>query len=166
VWASNVEYVDAPGTDLEVDLSAGWSGDVVPRLALDVSFTRYTYPGTAEEFDLDYNEVVATLTWDNAGWLLVGYSDDVFASGTSGIYYQVGLRFALGRGFRLELLGGHYSLDEYAAQAYAHAQVSGIYAWKRLEFRLSGHFTDGKAAEVFGKQLTDERAEAAVSFSF
>ena len=138
----------------------------MPRLALDLNFTRYTYPGTADGFELDYSEVVATLTWDSAGWLLIGYSDDVFASGTTGVYYQAGLRFALPRGFRLELLGGHYALDGYEAGAYAHAQVSGIYAWKRLEFRLSGHFTDDNAAEISGEQLTGDRAEAAISFSF
>lgn len=166
LWASNVDYGEVLGTDAELDIVVGWSGSLTSKLVLDLNLTRYTYPGTEEPFDLDYNELVGTLSWTSGGWLLVGYSDDVFASAHPGTYLQIGARFPLGRALRLETAGGFYVLEHLEAESYSHAQASLIYGWKRLELRASAHFTDGNAEEIFGKKLTGTSAEVAVSASF
>lgn len=69
VWASQVDF---PGldTDAEVDLSAGWSGALNPRWSLDLNLTRYLYTGSGAGPGLDYNELIATLTYAQRGCVL------------------------------------------------------------------------------------------------
>ena len=74
-WGSNVDYGDAIGSNAELDLVLGWRHAFGDDLALDLNLTRYTYPGTNDEFDLDYNELIGTLTLRQNYGLQVGWSN-------------------------------------------------------------------------------------------
>ena len=167
IWGSNVDFGDDIGSNAEIDFVLGWGHPFNEDLALDVNISRYTYPGTNDEFDLDYNELIGTLTWHENYWLLVGWSNDVFASDEAGTYVQVGGKWPFADAWRFEALGAYYFLDDDAyASDYSHAQLSLVYACKQVELRLSGHFTDDDAQELFGDRLADSRAELAVNFAF
>lgn len=62
-WGSTI---DDGGTDIygdvELDLFAGWSGDVSEGLGLDVGLLYYAYPTNADGFDAEYFEPYATLS--------------------------------------------------------------------------------------------------------
>lgn len=167
LWSSNVDYGDEIGSNAELDLVLGWGHSFSDDVALDLNLTRYTYPGTNDEFELDYNELIGTLTFRQKYWLQVGWSNDVFASDAAGTYVQVAGKWPFADAWRVEALAAHYFLDYDAYDSdYSHAQLSLVYAWKQLEFRLSGHFTDGNAKDLFGDRLAGTRAEAAVNFAF
>lgn len=163
-WASNVDYGDAVGSDAEVDYVLGWGGNLGKDWALDVNLTRYTYPGTRDGLDIDYNELNATLTWINRWFATVGYTDDVFASGEPGTYVQLGGKFPINDAWRVEAAVGHYDLESALGDSYEHATVSAIYAWKKAEFRLSGHATHG-AEDLFG-EVGASRVELAATVNF
>ena len=54
-WASNVSFTDG-GT--EIDVYAGWSGDVAENLSLDLGVLYYGYP---EDNDADYVEIYGSV---------------------------------------------------------------------------------------------------------
>lgn len=163
-WGSNVDYGDVIGTNAEIDLVLGWRGGIRDDLAFDINLTRYTYPGTNEALDLDYDELIATLSFEQSYWLTIGWSNDVFASDGTGTYVQAGGKWPFNGAWRIEALAAHYFLNR--ESQYSHAQLSLVRGWKRLELRLSGHLTDDNAKESFGDRLAGDRVEAAVSFAF
>lgn len=164
-WTSNVDYGDAVGSNAEIDGTVGWSGELAKDWALDANLTRYTYPGTNDGFDLDYNELVGTLTWKNRWFGTLGYSNDVFASGEPGTYVQVGGKFPINDQWRIEAAVGHYDLQDALGDSYQHATVSAIYAYKKAEFRVTGHATSGSTKDLFG-DVGASRVEFAAAINF
>lgn len=57
VWGSNI--ADYGGADVEIDLAAGWSGDIADGVTADVYAIYYVYPGASE---LHYAEFNASLS--------------------------------------------------------------------------------------------------------
>lgn len=166
LWGSHVEYGETIGADAEIDYVIGWSGDVADGLAVDVNLTRYEYLGTSDEVDLDYSELIGMLTWKSNYWFQLGYSNDVFASGRSGTYVQLGTRWLFADAWRLETLAGYYFLDNVYGRSYSHAQLSVVHAWKQLELRASAHLTDEDAEALFVSALAGTRAEVAATWVF
>jgi uncharacterized protein (TIGR02001 family) len=165
VWASTVDYGDAIGTDAEVDLVAGWNHTFAERWNLDVNLTRFTYPGTREPLNLDYNEIITTLTLDQRWWLMLGVSENVLATGERGIYVEAGAKFPVTEAFRFEMLAAHYDLDDAYGDSYSRAQVSAIYTIGQVDLRASGHWTGDSAKRIF-PGVAGSRFEAAVTWNF
>lgn len=165
LWGSTVDYGDAIGSDAEVDLVAGWNHTFAERWNLDVNLTRFTYPGTRAPLNLDYNEVITTLTLDQRWWLLLGWSENVLASGERGIYTEVGAKFPLNDTFRFETVAAYYDLDDAHGDSYSRAQLSAIYTLGQVDLRASGHWTSDSAKRIF-PGVAGSRFEAAVSWNF
>ena len=165
LWGSTVDYGDAVGSDAEVDLVAGWNRTFGQRWNLDVNLTRFTYPGTRAPLNLDYNEVITTLTVNQRWWLLLGWSENVLASGERGIYTEVGAKFPLNDRFRFETVAAHYDLDDAYGASYSRAQLSAIYTPGKMDLRASGHWTSDSAARIF-PGVAGSRLEAAVTWNF
>lgn len=164
LWASTVHFASAPDASTEVDGVLGWRGDLSETWVGDINVTRFQYPATSTA--LSYTELIATLTWRDRSWILLGYSPDVFASSEAGVYAQVGTNVSLGDGVRIEVAGGYYALDEAYGRGYTHAQVAAV--WQphpRVELRLTGHTTDANARILFG-DVASPRIEAAIQTSF
>jgi uncharacterized protein (TIGR02001 family) len=162
-WASRIDFPSAPAASAEIDyvigarrkLGEGWVGDL--------NATWFTYSGASE---LNYLEWIATATWRDRRWIMLGMSNDVFATGRDGVYLQAGMRMPLDNAWRVELAGGHYWLDRAYARDYSHAQAT--LAWlprPKIELRLTGHLTDHNARETFG-DLAGSRIEASLQASF
>jgi uncharacterized protein (TIGR02001 family) len=163
-WASTVDYGDAVGSDAEVDLVAGWNRTFAERWNLDVNLTRFTYPGTREPLNLNYNEVITTLTLDQRWWLMLGWSENALASGERGIYVEAGAKFPITEALRLETVAAHYHLDAYG-DSYSRAQLSAIYTIGSVDLRASGHWTTDTAKRIF-PGVAGSRFEAAVAWNF
>ena len=164
IWGSAVKFTGAADAHSEFDLSAGWAGSLSPDFSLDLNVTNYRYPSTAA--DLDWVEAIATLTWMQNQWLMVGYSNDALASGERGIYAQAGTRIPLSDSFRLEAAAGYYWLDVADQEGYAHAQLSGIWVIKApLELRVTAHGTGGDAKRLF-PDAAGTRVELALQATF
>lgn len=114
-WGSNVKFLDARGhtTKVEVDTAAGIYNKLGNHFTYDFSLNRYIYPRAV---GVDYNEFVANLTYFFLTGLL-GYSNDVFHSGKSGTYYNLGIYYDIPPKYFFNLNDinitcgyGHYSL--------------------------------------------------------
>ena len=165
VWASNVDYGDAIGSDAEVDYTLGWGGSVSDDWALDVNATYYTYPGTNAGIDLDYAELIGTVTWQQRWFGVVGYSNDVFASGEAGTWLQFGGRFALAEAWALEASVAHYALDDALADSYQVAALGVTWIHDAFSVRGTGHLTSDSAEDLFGA-VGKPRLELAAAWSF
>lgn len=165
VWASSVDYGDAVGSKAEVDLVAGWNRNLAERWNLDLNLTRFTYAGTRRPLNLDYNEVIATLTLDQRVWAMLGWSENVLATERRGLYAEFGARFPADDRLRFEALAAHYDLDDAYGISYQRAQLSAIVTLGRVDLRASAHWTSASAERVFSG-LAGSRFEAAAGWNF
>jgi len=119
VWASNVNF-DFVGLDnafLEIDYYGGIANTIGP-FDYDVSFWYYTYPGNDAANDLDYIEIVPTLSYTFADAPLeptVGfqyaYSPDYFNEEGTGNNFQGSLALTLPMGFGIDGWLGYQEID-------------------------------------------------------
>ena len=116
VWASNVDFVDNDGANAEVDFYLGWSTNFTETLTFDVSLLRYVY---IDQNAYEYNELLVNLGVGDYLSFQLGYSNDVFNSDETGIYYQVAGTYPLPWA-ELTLNGslGHYDLDDALGDSY------------------------------------------------
>lgn len=164
VWGSTVEFPGDTGASAEIDYVVGWGGAINDDWTVDVNVTYFDYPSA--RVDLDYAELIGTLTWRSNYWLMVGYSPDVFATDEAGIYVFAGAKFPITDTVRIEAGAGHYTLDDAYDDSYAHAQLSAVYAWAPVELRLTAHGTDSGGDNIFGENLAGSRIEFALQAFF
>lgn len=164
VWGSTVEFPGDSGASSEIDYVVGWGGKLADDWALDVNVTYFDYPDARVE--LDYPELIGTLTYRDNYWLMVGYSPDVFATDATGVYTQLGAKFPINDSFRIEAAVAHYDLDDAYGDSYSHAQLGAVWAFKSpFELRVTAHGTDSSAKRLF-PELAGSRIEAALQASF
>ncbi|HEX7991251.1 MAG TPA: TorF family putative porin [Stenotrophomonas sp.] len=164
-WGSNVEFAPETHASSELDFVVGWNGKLADDWALDANLLHYRYPATT--VDLNWTELNTTLTWKDNYWLSLGWSPQALGTTQDGLYTQLGARMPLSPQLRLEAAAGWYQLQDAVGSGYAHGQVNAIWAVAApIELRLSGHFTDQHARDLFGDQAAGTRWEAAVQAAF
>ena len=116
LWGSNVKFGKPPGTNLELDVTGGYTfGDAKEGVAWDIGGVYYTYSGGTSPSDLNYLEVYAGAThdWFNAK---VFYSPDFGGKATTGNtpawYFSTTGTFALPADFGFVAHAG-YSVGDY-----------------------------------------------------
>lgn len=91
-WGSNVDFLDAQGhtATVEFDTALGIANPIGEHFNYNIYLYRYTYPKTSAS----YNEFMV-----NLGFYFLtaqyGYSNDVYATGQNGTYYNLGFKFTL-----------------------------------------------------------------------
>ena len=100
VWASNVDFADGDGPDIEVDYYLGWNHDLSEVLNLDLSVVRYSYLGEQDAYgNIDYNEFIGALAYDEMLTFTVAYASDYANEGISSLYYNVAGSWEAGEAF-------------------------------------------------------------------
>ena len=161
-WASNVDYASSDAV-AEVDAVVGWRGALGDAWRADINLTRFEYAG---DDALAYTELIATATWRDRGWVMVGVSNDVFATSARGTYVQAGWRVPLAHNLRLEVAAAQYFLDDAYGRDYRHAQLTAAWTPRPdIELRVLLHAPDADARRLFG-DAADPRIEAALQASF
>ena len=109
IFGSNVDFGGSVGANLEVDLYGGWTGELADGLTGDVQLARYNYPG--DDIPIAYTELIGKLTYSGFTGL-VGYSNDVFNTNETGIYYNLGYSLLVAGEFNVAAGVGYYDLDD------------------------------------------------------
>lgn len=165
VSGSSVEFAPETHASSELDFIVGWNGKLADDWSLDANLLHYRYPATT--VDLNWTELNTTLTWKENYWLSLGWSPEALGTTQDGLYSQLGARLPLSPQLRLEATAGWYQLQDAVGGGYVHGQVNAIWSVAApVELRLSGHFTDGNARDLFGEKTAGTRWEAAVQASF
>lgn len=71
-WASNVDFGD--DTSYELDLYAGYGGNITEDLSYDIGYLYYAYPDA--EGSIDFGELHGAITWK---WFELSYSQVINA---------------------------------------------------------------------------------------
>jgi uncharacterized protein (TIGR02001 family) len=143
-WASNVEFGPDDDASLEIDVLAGWAGDLHGRWTLDAALVRYVYPGERSD---DSSEILVSAEWRER-LLLAG------AVAESGFDVSAGVRFTLRRDWRLELIAARAFLDDFPC---SRLEVRAARAWGAWELELAAH--------VLPDAPRDERLVASLTWS-
>ncbi len=116
IWASNVDFVDGDGANAEFDFYLGWNHQINDMLTFDASLLQYVYH---DQSDYNYLELLLKMGVGDYFSFLLGYSNDEFSSGESGIYYQALGTYPL-PWWELTLNGsiGHFDLDDVLGDSY------------------------------------------------
>lgn len=172
-FASNVDFGDPDdGIDYELETYVGWAGALGETTELDVFVSRIAYPGhNGADYDINYTEAQAVLTFVEQYHVGVAYSPDIFNLGGKGWYYFAGAAFPLGgTGLTLGLQAGHYDLDDAAGDSYSDWLLSldrdfgPINA--KLQYTDTSGYSDLLAESVGDAALADGRVALVVTWAF
>lgn len=146
-WGSNVDFPADDGASLEVDGYIGWAYDINDDFAADVQLIRYFYPKS--DVDLEYTELIGKVSaFGFTG--LIGYSNDVFASGENGIYYSGGYSVVLAEEYTLAANIGYYDLDDAYGANITDYNIGVTRSFGPLTAGIAYVDTNDKIEEVFG----------------
>lgn len=172
-FASNVDFGDpGDGIDYELNGYLGWAGALGEHTGLDVFVSRVAYPGhNGADYDIDYTEIEATLTFVEQYHVGVAYSPDIFNLGAKGWYWYAGADFPLGdTGFTLGLQAGHYDLDAAAGDSYSDWLVSLDRDFgpvnARLQYTDTSSYSELVAESVGDARLADGRVAVVLTWGF
>ncbi|AKJ96380.1 hypothetical protein TVD_01360 [Thioalkalivibrio versutus] len=111
-WASTVDFGEGEAK-YELDLYAGFAGELGNGMGYDVGYIYYAYPDSPD--DIDFGEIYGELSFAGfyGGLAATVHSDqssgEAFDSGD--IYYYLGYDVALPNDFGLDLTAGYYTFD-------------------------------------------------------
>lgn len=172
-FASNVDFGDPDdGIDYELETYVGWAGALGEQTELDIFVSRIAYPGhNGADYDIDYTEVQAKLSFVETWHVGAAYSPDIFNLGGRGLYYYAGADLPLGEsGFTLGLQAGHYDLDAAVGDSYSDWQVSldrdfgPINA--SLQYTDTSGYSELVAESVGDSRLADGRLALLLTWAF
>ena len=173
VFGSTVDFGDPDdGIDYELETYVGWAGALGEATELDVFVSRVAYPGhNGADYDIDYTEAQAVLTFVEQYHVGVAYSPDIFNLGGKGWYYYAGADFPLGEtGFTLGLQAGHYDLDDAAGDSYSDWMVGVSREFgpinARLQYTDTSSYSELVAESVGDANLADGRVALVLSWAF
>lgn len=170
VWVSNVDFTDSvaedDGASVEVDLHAGYAHDINDNLAVSVGASVYVFPGTKPGFDYDYEEFHGALSINDRHKLAIAYSDNVFGSGSTGIFYAGSTGFDLSTQLDLGIELGHYDLEDGYDISYSYAVLSLAGELKSFGWQLSYYTTSDEIEGIFYESTVSDRLVLALSLAF
>lgn len=87
-WASNVDFADSTGPDLEWDFYVGWSRDLSDDWNIDLMASRYHYFGARDSYgNIDYIEYFANISYQGLVTFQLAYTNDYSNSSEDAWYY-------------------------------------------------------------------------------
>jgi len=118
-WASSLG-----GESYELDLYAGFGGDISDSISYDVGFIYYAYPDAVN--DSDFSEVYCSVSFDalTVGLAILTSSDTDNVDAGDSIYANADYAFDLGNELELALHLGSYSGDALGEDEYIDYGVS------------------------------------------
>jgi len=163
-WGSSVDFdTNGPGLDgsLELDLYAGWSGDIGENMSIDVGVLYYDYPGDDDELEGDYLEFYASYSIYDLS-LGIAYSDDYYAESGEFVYLSAGYSLPLSEVFTADFHVGYNTFEEEiflsdGADDYVDYSVGVTASWLALDWTLAWVGTNLDDEEVFDTDWGDDQ---------
>jgi uncharacterized protein (TIGR02001 family) len=164
-WASNVDFVDSDGPDIELDYYIGWNHDLSDTLNLDLQVVRYSYLGEQDAYgNIDYNEFIGALAYDEMLTFTVAYANDYANSGYSSLYYNLSGSWDVGNDFAINAGVGRTNFSD---------DVGGYNDWNigvsrqfgPVNVALDYHDATGSVIDdLYGDEKASDRVVLTLSF--
>ena len=169
-WGSNVDFVPDGEPDdnarSEIDLALGYSRELGGDLGIDVELFRYVFPNTHAGVDYDYNELLATIRYDERYHATIAYSNDVDGTGNASRYYKIGGRFDLWTDATFGLDYGQFDLREAYGYSYTFAEAGLVQEVSGAVVALRYMDTYGDAEQIYGDRVTGARLVMSLELSW
>ncbi|MGI9233204.1 MAG: TorF family putative porin, partial [Woeseiaceae bacterium] len=127
-WGSNVDFVPKgepdDGARYELDLALGYSAELGDDWRVDIELIRYMFPGTIENVDYDYSEMMATLWFSEKYSATAAFSNDVDGVGAASRFYELGGNFDLPAEMTLQIKYGYYDLKRAYGSTYSYTTAT------------------------------------------
>lgn len=153
VWGSNVKFPEDDlghtAATLEFDTSIGFSSTIGDNFSYGLALTRYNYTQSAY---FDYNELIANIQFHFIT-ALVGYSNDVYATGEPGTYYNLGINYNVPEKYIFGISGvnilggiGYYDLNNQTSlyTSYKDYKIQLAKTFDAYQVAVAWTDTDGK----------------------
>lgn len=157
-WASNVDFNDPDGPDIELDTYAGYGGAVSDDWSYDLRAVRYTYFGENSAYgNIDYNEFSAATTFNEMLTLTLAYAPDYANADFSSLYFNVAGSWEVGNGFSVNAGVGHSKFSDNVG-SYTDWTVGVSRSFGPVEAAL-GYFdtTGGYVDDLFGNHKASDQ---------
>jgi uncharacterized protein (TIGR02001 family) len=113
LWASNVDFADPDGPDIETDSYIGWAKDLSDDWGLDAMLTHYAYLGSNDVYgNIDFNQLDMKLTFKQMLTFTASYSNDYINADYTYQYYSLSGIHEVGAGFSLNASFGHSNFSD------------------------------------------------------
>jgi uncharacterized protein (TIGR02001 family) len=166
IWASGVDF-GSEGPDAEVDTYVGFGFPIGESFKGDIQVLRYNYVGGSNGSDFAYNEVIGKLTYADFITGTIGWSNDVFATDETGIYYGLSAKHGWESGTSVFGGVGYYDLDDIyeGADGYIDWNLGVAQTFGPAEVSLTYFDTDSDGSDLFG-DLAGNRVVLAAKIAF
>ncbi len=166
IWASGVDF-GSEGPDAEVDTYIGFGFPLGEQFKGDVQFVRYNYVGGNNGSELAYNEIIGKITFADFLTGTIGWSNDVFATDETGIYYGLSAKHAWDSGLSVFGGVGLYDLNDAleASDSYVDWNLGVAQTFGPAEVSLTYIDTDSDGNALFG-DLAGNRVVLAAKVAF
>ncbi|MGH1376367.1 MAG: TorF family putative porin [Alphaproteobacteria bacterium] len=147
LWASSIDFNDNDESSVEVDIYAGYSGEI-SDVSYDVGGLYYAYPGADSSLDYDFFEVYGSLAYDldiAAVSVGVNYSPDYFGGSGDAVYTHLGVDVPLPYDLALSGGVGYQTIDDndkFGTPDYTDWNLTLSYEWENVNFFVTYHDTD------------------------
>lgn len=149
IWASNVDFDEPDGIDLELNFYVGWTWEFADESELDLQLVRYQYPGANPGYGINYNELILAYSFLDHYTVTAAYANDWLNSDERALYYHLGAEIPLGVGeLNLKLGAGFNDVSRLAGSDYWDFQVGINRDWGMFNVDLSYFNTSGFDADV------------------
>jgi uncharacterized protein (TIGR02001 family) len=169
-WGSGVDFGEAVEADAEIDGFVGYGAALGDEWSADLQVIRYTYAGTDDGVDLDFNELIGTLSYRDNLSVTLAWTDDVYNLEEQGLFLGVSGGVPLPAEWSLDLGAGYYSFgDETFAgdeDDYRYWTIGVSRAFGPVSASLAYYDTDSRGEEIFGSKFAGDRVALSLGTSF
>ena len=156
-WASNVDFDDADGPDLEWDTYVSWNHDLSDDWNINILYDYYTYVGSRSAYgNINYGELFGSLTYGGKYKFTVVYANDYGNSGLSTLYYEGSGSWDLSHAVTLFASLGYQTWDkDLGMKDYTNYSLGVSRAFGPVTAKLGWYGTDNNGTDNFGNLAGD-----------
>jgi uncharacterized protein (TIGR02001 family) len=169
-WASGVDFGDVVQADAEIDGFVGYGRALNDDWSVDVQLIRYNYAGTEDGVDLDFNELIGTLSYRDTLNVTLAWTDDVYNVEEPGLFLGVSGGIPLPAELSLDLGAGYYRFGDEAFAGgeddYRYWTLGLSRAFGPIDASLAYYDTDAHGEDLYGSDFAGDRVVLTLGTSF
>jgi uncharacterized protein (TIGR02001 family) len=173
VWASTVDFSGRGDRTAEVDLNITHSWSLGGDWDAHIGVTHYAFPNDRARLRYDYDELIASLSFQQRLTATVSWSPRISRYGgrravqdRKAASYELTYLHPLLSTWSAGAGVGYYDLSDLFDTGYWYWNVGLVYSWERLQLDLTHINADSTAKRLFGYQMTGPGWSAALTWRF
>lgn len=123
LWASNVDFGAEDEANIEFDGYLGYTTNLANDYSLDVLYNYYTYQGYPSDIDINYSELIVSLSQNNLSYQF-GYAPNYANSDMSALYVGIDYSSDIIKNYDVTVHGGYSFGDALEDSEYIDLNVS------------------------------------------